>query len=416
MGDKTRPRIGIIGAGPGGLTLAKYLSEREETSNFTIFEKIDRPGGKCLSRQIGSHIFEFGTCYAIDQHKDVLNWMKELGIGKTQITDQEVDDVPLISFVKSARGPSLAVQTLKYLRLRSQLLKCQFSAPEKLAVPARTWLRDNKLEKIERLAMRVMTQMGYGYLEDVPVLHLFRWIDWTMFTTGLFNHTYMPDSGWEEFWSQLSAPFDIRYRSEIKDVSRREDGVVLSWDTQQNAKFDVIVNTLPLRQFGQVTKLSRAEKDIGDAIRWNGYRMSLVASESWFTKPYIRTWTKATETRQQAGGVFVARYETFESDLGGYLYGVGQNTGQYSDDELTEILVEEVAAYGATNPTVIDGKSWTYFPEYSGAAIEDGLLTTMHNVQGKNRTYHSGATFSHEAVSSICRFNKTLAKQIADRF
>jgi len=50
IGDKNMPnnkdRICIIGAGPAGLSCATYL-EKKGYTNYTIYEKLNKVGGKC---------------------------------------------------------------------------------------------------------------------------------------------------------------------------------------------------------------------------------------------------------------------------------------------------------------------------------------------------------------------------------
>ena len=71
-----------------------------------------------------------------------------------------------------------------------------------------------------------------------------------------------------------------------------------------------------------------------------------------------------------------------------------------------------IARKGGRLKSVILQKRWKYFPRYEPDAVRDRLLSRMNAMQGKNRTFYSGATFSYEAVANIVDFNDRLSRQI----
>jgi hypothetical protein len=56
---------------------------------------------------------------------------------------------------------------------------------------------------------------------------------------------------------------------------------------------------------------------------------------------------------------------------------------------------------GVQVDTVIFAKTWRYFPQYRIDAVADGLFTALREAQGGKRSWFSGASFSHELVSSV---------------
>jgi phytoene dehydrogenase-like protein len=72
------PRIGIVGAGPGGLSLARLLTERG-IDDVTVIERSPRVGGKSLTVRHQGIGHELGTCYVADGYTTVRAWMKEAG-------------------------------------------------------------------------------------------------------------------------------------------------------------------------------------------------------------------------------------------------------------------------------------------------------------------------------------------------
>ena len=73
------PRIGIVGAGPGGLSLAKLLTQRGY-GDIILFERENCVGGKSRTVMVEGLGHELGTCYAALGYITVKQWMEQAGI------------------------------------------------------------------------------------------------------------------------------------------------------------------------------------------------------------------------------------------------------------------------------------------------------------------------------------------------
>lgn len=66
MGEFKKPTlkssICIVGAGPGGLSMAHYL-KKSGYKNITILEKQAEIGGKCLTKNFHGRSFDMGANY-----------------------------------------------------------------------------------------------------------------------------------------------------------------------------------------------------------------------------------------------------------------------------------------------------------------------------------------------------------------
>lgn len=71
-------KIGIVGAGLAGLTVAYQLMKRGIPT--TIIESSDRIGGRILTRQFDSTIYELGAEFIDSNHSDLIKLIKELDI------------------------------------------------------------------------------------------------------------------------------------------------------------------------------------------------------------------------------------------------------------------------------------------------------------------------------------------------
>jgi len=404
----------IIGGGPAGLTMAKMLRDRG-IEQVTILEASHKVGGKCLSSSIDGHIVEFGTCYAIWSHRYILKQMKVLGIGRKYLKAQRIDDRELLDYIRDGTGAPFIVQVLKYAWLRYRLMararKGDARINQHLAQSTKTWLQTHKLGKIERLMHRVVTSIGYGYLDRLPLVHAMRWVDIDMLITGLLKFTVMPEHGWQHFWDRFSEELDVRLDQSVAYVSRDESSVILKTQDGTVYQADYLINTIPMDRFCAIAEATKAEQKVADSIHWEGYTTSLLSVESWPHTAPVNAWSDTCSSDAKDGQLLFSRYEC-ENEDGRKLFAVGQSSAAYTQEELSELAEFSAQERGAVDPKLVQQAIWQYMPTYSGDSIRTGLLQTMLNMQGAERTFHSGSSFSHEAVSTISTFNAQLLLRV----
>ena len=73
---------------------------------------------------------------------------------------------------------------------------------------------------------------------------------------------------------------------------------------------------------------------------------------------------------------------------------------------------EEIAREGGEIANIVLQRTWKYFARYKPNAVRGGLLSRLEDMQGKQNTWYTGATFSHEAVSNIVNYNARLARKM----
>ncbi|WP_139792266.1 FAD-dependent oxidoreductase [Henriciella litoralis] len=409
--------VGIIGGGPAGLSIARMLTELGEFKP-TVFEALGQVGGKSFTFQHGSNVVEMGTCYATFSHAITNKWMRELEMKMSPLGEQRFDDDDFMKFVKSGDGPALPVQVARYwkdkLRLERELEKPvpTQSALDDAALPAQEWLARRKLGKIQNFMLRSTTNIAYGFIDEVPAVQALRWNDMKLIFSGLLKQLKMPVAGWAEFWRLIASDLDVRLNSPVTGVDRSGEKVVITTGADSEHEFDFIVCAIPVDDFIGLTKPTDLEQHIADSVEWNGYTTTLFAAENWFDDVHVVAFRDSVMPGAELGQLLSARREGSEPELGGDLYLAGQLTGNYSGPELAELLRADVKKYGGNVTNVILQKLWKYFAQYDSDAIRGGLLSDLKKIQGQNRTWYTGAIFSHEAVSHIVTFNSGLARQI----
>ena len=410
-------RIAIIGGGPGGLSLARLLKDRGQT-NVTVYEASSRPGGKSDSHYYGAAVAEMGTCYTTLYDGLTKSWMKEFGIGLIQNGVAKYDDAEFMDYVRKGGGPPFALQALKFLlggawlKFRLAQRKPSPRAIAEAATPIRDWMASRRLPKMELFLHRVQTAMGYGFVHDTSAVQAHRWCTLRIFLTGALNQMHKPDKGWAALWKGLASQLDVRLNTPVIRVERMTNEVRL-YTKNGVETFDELVCTIPLDQFcSLVDNPSENEKFVANSVDWQGYATTLIASDNWFTDVHINAWSDAVKANAPLGQVIGGRMEEYAPDLGGQIYMIGQLSAGLTSDELMETMRETLKRKSVNLNNVIEHRNWQFFPQYRCAAVADGLLGVMKDMQGENLTWFTGSTFSFEAVGFIVNFNKRLAKRI----
>lgn len=419
-GMPKQPRIGIIGGGPGGLSLARLLKQNGLT-NLVVFEALPQVGGKSFTVYQGDTVVEMGTCYATFSHKVTNRWMKEYRMPMSALREQRFDGADFMDYIKAGSGPPLMLQVWRYGRAKARLERALAKpsppqwAIEEAAMPIKDWLDARKLGKIENFIHRSTTNIAYGFVDEIPTVQALRWNDMKLILTGLFKQLKMPVEGWAEFWNRVAAELDVRLNERVVTIDRSGPRIKLITDNGNIEAFDHIVCAIPIDDFALLTEPTENEAVVSNSIVWNGYTTTLFAAENWFTDVNTESYRETVLPGAKLGQLLSARRDGYERDFGGHLYLSGQLSGDYSGPELVELLKQDVAKQGAEVTNVIVQKMWKYHARYKQQAILDGLMQRLEDMQGDSHTWYTGATFAHEAVSHIVNYNTQLVQRMVRR-
>ncbi len=414
-GQNTNPllRVAIIGAGPAGLTAARMLQDSGKAMPV-LFEKADRIGGKSMTISAGSVYAELGTCYTMRAHRYIHYLCDRYGMELSQIGEQLFDDMDFVDFVRAGPGPPLAAQMLKYLMLQKKLLrkiaKGNHDARllKALAMPIADWLDCHKLPKMKRFMYRAMTVMGYGSLDVTPTIHALRWCDQDLIISGYKKLISYPTLGWSNLWETISADLDIHLSTPILNVERRPNHITIH-TKQGTVEFDALINTIPLHDFTQITQPTLKEAQLAAATKWLKYSTTIISAAKWYDSHVTEGYSAAMNG--EVGLILASRYEG-KDDSGRHIYTIGQYAHETPDADMREYVLHQLIQKGAIDPRIVHQKTWDYFPHYTSESIRAGLIENNAQMQGELRTWHSGATLSHEAISNISTHNEMIITDI----
>ena len=396
--------IAVIGAGPAGLAAARFI--RDAGHAVTVFEAEDRIGGKSYSVFHGDAMNELGTCYTTRAHRIVKHWMKECGIGLTRLGEARFDGRTVIEYVKSGAGAPLGVQAIRFVlasrRLRRDIAR-RPSDPDvcrEAAMTTQEWVRSLNLPKIELAMHRIQTTQGYGFTDEATIGQTVQWCDLDFILSGVLNELHMPDEGWTEFWRRFSEDMNVKLGTPVIGLDRSGPlPVILAGGEWQ--EFDAVISTVPMEAFAAFAAASSDEQFIRDSVEWQTYTTTLFSSPDWFDGYQVIGFSRASRDSSLRGAILGGRREGESEQLGGRLYVTGQFSKDLEPSELRELLLAEADYHGFTIEAVIQQKCWQYFQQYSAEAVRNGLFDVLRRVQGQQRTWFGGATFSHELVSNV---------------
>ncbi len=442
-----QPRIGIVGAGPGGISLARLLTDRGY-ADVTVLEKSDRVGGKSLTVHHEGIGHEMGTCYTADGYRTCEEWMKEAGMEEYKLLRHFIygPDEKLVDFQEFVEGEGGLLGTgrqgLAYIRAWKDFHRWDLhGAPDdetddegrlmrnEVAKPFGVWLSERGLDAVARFALRTMTVMGYGPLDRVPALYGLRWNVPSLFKSAVLHTVTEPVPGWQHLWTWLAGRLDVRLQHTIEKVERK-GGVFHVRVNGRVLEFDHLVITSPLDEATRwidFTPEERTAWGVGGAVEWREYATTLVEAE-WFTDADTRSWEPHARNAAATAksNILVARRTGDKSKVAAVRARAGRRPSVYvcyqygnegwSRQQMVERLLEDLAADGAKHARVITHSRWKYAPQLTPNAIREGGVGLMERQQGKGNLWMTGATASHEAVDNIVDYNERLVERMAAAF
>jgi glycine/D-amino acid oxidase-like deaminating enzyme len=416
-----KSNVAIVGGGPAGLSLAKLLQDAR-LANVTVFEGDERLGGKSFTVRHSGATHEMGTCYSTFAHRLTNRWMRDMGMRQSPLGQQMVDGVPLMQFVKSGPGQPLAIEGLRFVSLWLRHQEAVRKLPDhrqvrdEAGMTIAEWLDRHKLVRIRRFMLRALTNMGYGFLDEVTTLQALRWCTPDLILSGALGQVKMPLDGWQPFWERLAQGLNVRAGDPVSGIERRNQGVVLTAKSGEH-RFDSVVVTVAPDDAAKIMRLSADESAAADALDWGRYVTTLCEVDDWFDAHEAEAYSETLQPGAERGQMMSARRlpkakAATAAPSANKIYLSGQYGGHLTGAQLEQRLAKDIGARGAKLRNVILQKQWKYFPRYRPEAVRQGLVSRMNALQGHGGVWWSGAAFSHEAVSNIVSFNQNLVRRM----
>ena len=278
-------RIAIIGGGPAGLSAGMYL-EQKGYENYTIFERLDRVGGKCWSPHYNGRRYEMGAIMGVPSYYAVEDVEKFCGIThdgpKLNRNYKDGSGNVIEPFAKTfanlIRNPWL-LKMKKQLTAFGELLETKYKGYDlnghrgvaegrydgyavtpgrervqgenpnlkDLAMPFKDFCKLNGVPLVQKIWIGPFTSFGYGYFDEIPAAYVLKYLDFQTCMNFVKVNLWTWKEGTQYIWEQLNdhLKHPARLNSQISKVERRDGKVYLTVNGKVE-EFDKVIMTAPL--------------------------------------------------------------------------------------------------------------------------------------------------------------------------
>lgn len=426
-------RIGVIGAGPAGLATAMYLRERGVES-VTVLERLDRIGGKCCTVSFGGTPFDMGANYLTPGYRRTLGLAKEVGATTHPAPRRKAFDVAtgawhsLMAAVTSGQNPfAFVFAILRYLwkswRLRAFAAAPGFAgvgAMPDLHVSFGKWLDENGMSSLRRMFAVPIEIFGYGYLDEVPVPYVLKYMTTINFLVVLAVGAGLPvrwpkqfDDGYQGLWERIieARGLDVRTGVVIESINR--SGPVTVTTNQGVFEFDELVVACPPGEILDLTvDRTRDEENLFSVVRHRDYWVTAAEPHGVPDHLIDEIQLSPAPTLPPKGHPWGMSKMYADSDVVLYYSLVD---GELDDHQVDTRIRSDTQEMGAIPGPVLAREKWnTYFPHVGPDDLAAQWYERCEAVQGRRHTWYSGGLMAFELIEPILGYSDDLARRIVD--
>ena len=430
--EVSETRVGVVGAGPAGLSAAWYLRQAGFGS-VEVLEASDRIGGKCDSLHFDGHAVDIGAFTLSPAYRETIQIANDVGAELTQqpkrlawdMNNESIEPIRRVIF-RDANVISVGWASLRYLfvqwRYRKVLDPPGFGAVSRsrhaddLTMNFGDWLAKHRLGALKDMFQMVVPDMGYGRIDDIAAIYVLKYLNTGNFVTlakvGLGVSGKWPkrfEHGFGEMWQRVGATLDVRPSSTITSIERSDAGVLVTIADGAEIierEYDQLIVACSLADIVGVLDASDEERRIAGQVVTRDYRV-FVAETSGVPNQIIDAVHEL-----QPGEPWEILHPWPDLDITTFY--VGQTEGL--TDEQLEARIEAITPQiypGASVGGFSHAQTWKYFPHFSNDDIRDGIYDALEGLQGQNRTVYVGSLLAFETVESTVEYSKAA---IAEHF
>lgn len=414
-------RIGIIGGGAAGISMAYYL-KRNGYIDVTVLEKESVPGGKCCSYTHEDGIYELGAVLGTWDYTATLDLMKEADIEPMPSPDYpkshkitELYNKGVISldnifpgYLTLKEAPKLLRQVAKYRKLSKKYSRLYEAGldniPHELYEPFNKWVKKHNMRELAKIMEIPFTTFGYGYFNEVPAAYVLKYMDFPTVMSLIKPHSFFNwKDGVQNLWKKLSQNINIRLNEEVIKVERGSKVFIKT--TASEYEFDYIIFTSPLDETLKFMDATEIERDLFSKIEYYNYFAFTCFIDDF---PYPGGIIPENFKKENRGGIMI--WDNRKRDNNLYtLYVIGEPGWEQSDIE--ERVEAEITSLGGKMGSVQMFKKWKYFPHVSPKELKHGFYEKLELIQGENKTYYAGEVMNFSTVELTCRYSEEIVKR-----
>ena len=456
-------RICIIGGGPAGISAAMYL-EKQGYSNYEIYEKLNKIGGKSYSPKIEvngeKRSYETGaimgacTYHAVHEveefagvgHDDGPNMRrmyrdasgkeifpfdvkKDFSLGKlfgllklkkqmkklVQIMETKYKGYDCYGHRGVAQGRYSGLS--KGMDDALQLIEGENENLKDLALPFDEFCRKNGVEEVMRIWVGPYTSFGYGYFDEIPAGYVMKYLDTTtaieFVNMRLWTWKEGTQSIYEAANKKLMHPAHLM--SEVVKVVRPEGEkikvTIRDKDGERTEEFDRLIVTTPLDWFKDYADATEEEKELFSKIIHEKY-VDFIGTFDENAGPTISGYIFDNMTPDRLGHamVYYHRWEDLGANCPSVVYALRNHMGDedVSYEYTIDTMLEDMKKCGFPVKDRHYEQESYYCPHVSPKDYADGWYDKLEALQGNKNTYYAGEIISFGDMEDTCAASKDI--------
>ncbi len=455
-------RIAIIGGGPAGLSAGMYL-EKKGYENYTIFERLDRVGGKCWSPTYNGRRYEMGAIMGVPSYYAVHDVEEFCGITH--------DGPKLNRNYKNAKGEVIEpfepkkniLKIPRLLRMKKQIKKLgeiletkykgydlnghrgvaegryegfsQQNAKREpvsgvnenlkdLSLPFSEWCKKNGVELTQDVWIGPFTSFGYGYFDEIPAAYVLKYLDFQTCMNFVKVNLWTWKNGTQYIWEQLNEHLKhpARLNASIEKVERK-DGKVYITVNGEVEEYDKVIVTAPLyipnkRSDGQkgmdeYFDVREDEKKLFSKIDYERYDVLAVETKP-EDHPEISYYVFENMTPQTLGHlmVYYRRWkDTKDQVITTYALRKHKNRKEIPYEECKQTVLNDLKIMHNPASNVVNEWSVYYFPHVFSEDYAAGWYDKVEAMQGKYDTFYAGEIMSFGDMDETAEYSRELVER-----
>ncbi|XP_050371520.1 uncharacterized protein LOC126789414 [Argentina anserina] len=427
-----KTRIGIVGAGPSGLSAA-YALVKLGYSNVTVLEKYHSVGGMCESVDIEGNIYDLGGQVLAANSAPVI-----FHLAKETASELEEMDSHKLALIDNATGEYEDIKVADdYVSVISLTLELQdkvknsgrigiHALSEFASHSTPSYLERQGFSSIPKSVAYGYTASGYGYVEDMPYAYIHEFT-----RTSMAGKIRRFKGGYTSLWKKISKSLPmVRCNTEVLAVRRYSDYVSIDVKKSdgeiQNMVFDKIIisGSFPLN-YGrtyrspshstehkiEVMDMSDGEKELFSKVQTIDYYTTVLKVKGLEHMPIGFYYFSEYISNPATIGHPVAM-QRFFADTDIFLFWSYGNSVDIMGPTVTELAIEAVKRIGGEIKEVVLQRRFKYFPHVDSQAMMNGFYDKVESeLQGMRNTYYVGGLMAFElternssyAMALVCK-------------
>ncbi|KAK1588428.1 hypothetical protein Q3G72_023158 [Acer saccharum] len=430
-------RIGIVGAGPSGLSAA-YALAKLGYRNVTVIEKYHTVSGMCESVEIEGKMYDLGgQVLAANSAPIIFDLAKETG---SKLEEMDSHKLALIDASTGEYQDNKVADD--YVSVISLTLELQDKAKDSGLIGVHavsefasdltpTYLESHGLKYVPKSVAYGYTASGYGFVQDMPYAYIHEFT-----RTSMAGKIRRFKGGYMTFWQKLSEylPIEVHCNTEVLAIRRNSANVSVDVKNVngecERMEFDKIIisGAFPIRN-GKIYRSPQSPNSKSTGPETEVMDMNDLEKELFGKVQTIDYYTTVLKIKGlehiPAGFYYFGEYmedpatighpvamQRFFADTDIFLFWSYGNSVDITGPTVTELAIKTVKNMGGEVENVILQRRFKYFPHVGSQDMKDGFYERFESeLQGLSNTYYVGGLMAFElternssyAMALICK-------------